>query len=73
MFASVGDFPDLHEMQDKLLTHDFTKFQPLKKPLLDAVDKMLAEDISKLMSMIPQVCVPNERSNGDAYCLMMLI
>jgi len=27
----------------------------LKKPLLDAVDKMLAEDIAKLMGMIPQV------------------
>lgn len=50
-----GDFPDLREMQEKLLSHDFTKFHPLKKPLLDTVDKMLAEDISRLMSMIPQV------------------
>ncbi|UXI16649.1 hypothetical protein NH340_JMT02592 [Sarcoptes scabiei] len=50
----LGDFPDLEEMQKKLLHHDFIKFQPLKKPLLDAVDKMLAEDIAKLMSLIPQ-------------------
>lgn len=50
-----GDFPDLQEMQEKLLHHDFIKFPPLKKPLLDSVDKMLAEDIAKLMSLIPQV------------------
>jgi EH domain-containing protein 1 len=50
----AGDFPDLHDMQEKLLHHDFTKFHPFKKPLLDAVDKMLAEDIAKLMAMIPQ-------------------
>ena len=51
----AGDFPDLQEMQEKLINHDFTKFPVLKKPLLDAVDKMLAEDIAKLMAMIPQV------------------
>jgi len=51
----VGDFPDLREMQEKLMHLDFTKFHPLKKPLLDAVDKMLAEDIARLMSQIPQV------------------
>lgn len=50
-----GDFPDLREMQEKLLGYDFTKFHPLKKPLLDAVDNMLAVDISRLMSMIPHV------------------
>lgn len=51
----AGDFPDLVEMQEKLINHDFTKFPLLKKNLLDTVDKMLAEDIAKLMAMIPQV------------------
>lgn len=50
----AGDFPDLSEMQERLIHHDFTKFHPLKKPLLDAVDRMLAVDIAKLMAMIPQ-------------------
>lgn len=50
----AGDFPDLVEMQEKLINHDFTKFPLLKKNLLDTVDKMLAEDIAKLMAMIPQ-------------------
>lgn len=51
----TGDFPDIQEMRNKLLNHDFVKFPPLKKPLLDTVDKMLAEDIAKLMAVIPQV------------------
>lgn len=33
---------------------DFTKFKPLDKKLLERVDRMLAEDVPKLMSMIPQ-------------------
>jgi hypothetical protein len=49
----VGDFPDIKEMQEKLLQFDFAKFHPLKKNLVDNVDKMLADDISRLMSMIP--------------------
>ncbi|GFQ88977.1 EH domain-containing protein 1 [Trichonephila clavata] len=49
-----GDFPDLRDMQEKLMGMDFTKFQPLKPRLLDAVDKMLAEDIARLMAQIPQ-------------------
>lgn len=50
-----GDFPDLKEMQDKLANYDFTKFHPLKKPLLDAVDTVLAQDIARLVAKIPQV------------------
>ena len=51
---SPGDFPDLKKMQEKLANHDFTKFNILKPRLLEVVDKMLAEDIAKLMAMIPQ-------------------
>lgn len=50
-----GDFPDLKEMQDKLANYDFTKFHPLKKPLLEAVDTVLAQDIARLVAKIPQV------------------
>lgn len=50
---SPGDFPDLKKMQESLANHDFTKFHPLKPKLLEVVDKMLAEDIAKLMAMIP--------------------
>ncbi|TGZ42260.1 EH domain-containing protein 1, partial [Temnothorax longispinosus] len=50
---SPGDFPDLKKMQESLAHHDFNKFNPLKPKLLEVVDKMLAEDIAKLMAMIP--------------------
>ena len=33
--------------------HDFTKFHSLKPKLIDAVDRMLAEDIARLMDMVP--------------------
>ncbi|XP_078034332.1 EH domain-containing protein 3-like isoform X1 [Augochlora pura] len=51
---SPGDFPDLKKMQECLARHDFTKFNSLKPKLLEVVDKMLCEDIAKLMDMIPQ-------------------
>ncbi|CAL4081921.1 unnamed protein product [Meganyctiphanes norvegica] len=50
---SPGDFPDIKRMQDQLQHQDFTKFNPIKPRLLETVDKMLAEDIAKLMAMIP--------------------
>ncbi|XP_044021400.1 EH domain-containing protein 1 [Aphidius gifuensis] len=50
---SPGDFPDLKKMQENLQHHDFMKFNPLKPRLLEVVDKMLADDIAKLMTMIP--------------------
>ena len=36
-------------MQEQLANQDFTKFHLLDKKLLERVDKMLAEDIAKLM------------------------
>lgn len=50
---SPGDFPDLKRMQEVLQHQDFTKFHPLKQKLIDNVDSMLSNDISKLMQMIP--------------------
>ena len=57
-------------MQEQLANQDFTKFHPLDKKLLERVDKMLAEDIAKLMVgidfrlktslFLPQAMVPLE-------------
>jgi EH domain-containing protein 1 len=41
-------------MQEVLQNQDFSKFHSLKPHLLEAVDKMLAVDIARLMTMIPQ-------------------
>lgn len=50
---SSGDFPDVAKMQEHLSRFDFTKLHAYKPKLFEVVDKMLAEDISKLMSLIP--------------------
>lgn len=60
---SPGDFPEIKRMQDQLQHHDFTKFNLIKPRLLEAVDKMLAEDIARLMAMIP---VEEATSNKEA-------
>jgi len=52
--------------QDVLVNLDFSKFQGLRPHLLEEVDKMLANDIAKLMAMIPLQDVDNRKvSNGD--------
>ncbi|XP_014275527.1 EH domain-containing protein 1 isoform X1 [Halyomorpha halys] len=60
---SPGDFPDIRKMQEVLQNHDFTKFQTLKPRLLEVVDKMLAEDISKLMAQIPHEDIVSAPTN----------
>jgi hypothetical protein len=50
---SRGDFPNLAKMKEQLDLHDFTKFHSMKPKLIETVDNMLANDISRLMEMIP--------------------
>lgn len=50
---SPGDFPNLKRMQEQLQHHDFTKFHAMKPKLIETVDKMLSNDIARLMQMIP--------------------
>ncbi|UJR14792.1 hypothetical protein I4U23_001780 [Adineta vaga] len=61
----LGDFPKLERMQDILRNMDFTKFKPLDRKLLDRVDKMLAEDVPKLMSMLPREELAYFNSNSQ--------
>ncbi|KAJ6666851.1 hypothetical protein lerEdw1_018853 [Lerista edwardsae] len=51
---SPGDFPNLKKMQEQLQAQDFSKFQPIKSKLLDAVEDMLANDIAQLMVLVRQ-------------------
>ncbi|CAF0817740.1 unnamed protein product [Adineta ricciae] len=50
----LGDFPKLDRMQEILRNMDFTKFKSLDRKILDRVDKMLAEDVPRLMNMLPR-------------------
>ncbi|XP_050313423.1 EH domain-containing protein 1-like isoform X1 [Anthonomus grandis grandis] len=61
---SQGDFPEIKKMQEVLVNLDFTKFNPMKPKLLEIVDRMLAEDISKLMAMIPLEDSATNQNNG---------
>lgn len=58
---SPGDFPDVSRMRQLLQDQDFSKFNLLKPKLLETVDKMLAEDIARLMHLIPL----DDESNGE--------
>ncbi|XP_041703978.1 EH domain-containing protein 4 isoform X2 [Coregonus clupeaformis] len=49
---SAGDFPNVVKMQEQLQHYDFSKFPSLKMKLIESVDKMLANKISGLMTMI---------------------
>ncbi|KAJ8971964.1 hypothetical protein NQ314_000446 [Rhamnusium bicolor] len=55
---SIGDFPELNKMKENLGKIDFTRFHSLKPKLLEVVDEMLCNDISQLMSMVPNDCSP---------------
>ena len=51
---SPGDFPPVVKFREQLKKYDFSKFHTLKPKLIDSVDTMLANDIPRLMQMIPQ-------------------
>lgn len=59
---SKGDFPDIKKMQETLEVCDFSKFHSIKPKLLEAVDKMLEDDIAKIMERIPEE--EEETTNG---------
>ena len=54
-------------MQEQLQHQDFTKFHQLKPKLLETVDRMLAEDIARLMQMIPheEAKIQDESIKGE--------
>ena len=47
------DFPDINIMRKHLERFDFSKFNSLDNKMLEKLDKMLSEDIPRLMSLIP--------------------
>jgi len=49
----AGDFPDVDIMREKLKRYDFSKFNTFNKDLLLKVDRMISEDVPRIMSLIP--------------------
>lgn len=67
---SPGDFPNLRRMQEQLKHHDFATFHSLKPKLLETVDQMLAEDVARLMQLMPRdedVCREVPVVKGGAF------
>ncbi|KAL6035828.1 hypothetical protein STEG23_005225, partial [Scotinomys teguina] len=66
---SAGDFPEVKAMQEQLENYDFTKFHSLKPKLIEAVDNMLSNKISSLMSLITQeeMNMPTQMVQGGAF------
>lgn len=50
---SPGDFPPVLKFKEQLRKYDFSKFHPLRLKLIESLDRMLANDIPRLMGMIP--------------------
>lgn len=50
---SPGDFPPLEKMQEMLEHQDFSKFNPVKTKVLEDLEMILGDDVSRLMSQIP--------------------
>ena len=48
-----GDLPPVHKLRDILTLADWTKFRPVDKRQLIKLDKMLTEDMSRLIAMVP--------------------
>lgn len=49
---SIGDFPKVSHMQEKLKMADFSKFKSLSSSMIQKVDDMIAKDIAELMVAI---------------------
>jgi len=47
------DFPPIEEMREKLEKYDFSKFNSEDRKMMERLDKMMANDIPRLMNLIP--------------------
>ena len=63
-----SDFPDLETMRRNLIKHDFSKFNSYDQKLVDKVDKMLTEEIPRLMNMIPQEDRNKSKEGSSRVC-----
>lgn len=68
----IGDFPEIELMKEKLSQQDFSKFNVLKPKLIETVDQMLRDDISKIMLMIPKEQEMNNSAPVQGGALSML-
>jgi len=51
---SAGDFPSELRMREQLKHLDFSSFHSYNAKMFESIERMLSEDVSRLMSMIPK-------------------
>ncbi len=51
--VSPGDFPDVRHMKDKLAGADWSQFRTFDRQQILKLDKLLSEDMTKLMQVVP--------------------
>lgn len=52
---SSGDFPDIKTFKEKLSKADFKKFKILDPVQLQKMDKLLSDDVARLMEVVPAI------------------
>ena len=62
--VSSGDFPDIKSFKEKLTKADFKKFKILDPVQLAKIDKLLSDDVAKLMEVVPQIHDESLHFNG---------
>ena len=65
----VGDFPNVKRMQTQLEEYDFKSFPKLNLTLVEDVDSLLAEDITRVLKLIPreEQVAKDYRIKGGAF------
>ena len=48
-----GDLPPIEQLRETLTRADWSKFRPVDKRQMAKLDKMLTEDMSRLIAMLP--------------------
>ena len=61
-----GDLPPIEKLRESLTRADWSKFRPVDKRQLAKVDRMLTEEMSKLIAMLPteMAAMPEATLNG---------
>lgn len=68
--ACGGDFPDVKCMQEKLKDLDFKHLKDISNNLIHNVDHMLAHDIPRIMTMLPDEATPCVEFKGNVFGAM---
>ncbi len=65
--VSPGDFPDVRAMRDKLANAEWGSFKTVERHQIQKLDKLLSEDMTKLMQANPKQLFTNVQKSYSTY------